>query len=263
MTENSVKKYSEQLGLSAFLYIFIIEAGTFIMGLVPETGLLYWFVYAVTLTLASAAACRMIGNSSIETEAKAKQSYLMIPTAFIACFSMNFLFAGGTGSETLTNGSLAARLLFQSLVPAVCEEFYFRKYITGFLTRNGRENAVLVSALIFAASHLSFRRFIPAFLCGLVLGELYQETHNVYMCMIVHALNNASAIFYGYADGRAFTIINYVLYIIGIISAMMIAYKLFRNIRNGKYGGISEVFSGIPMILLLVACLIVAAGGIL
>jgi hypothetical protein len=57
--------------------------------------------------------------------------------------------------------------------------------------------AVLVSALVFGAFHLSFEtaiRFLPTAWLGLVLGYVVWHTRSIFTGMLMHLVNNATVV---------------------------------------------------------------------
>lgn len=94
--------------------------------------------------------------------------------------------------QLVTDGAgLAATLGAVVLVPAVCEEVFFRGFVfTGLRYHYGPLTAVIGSSLIFAAAHLNPWQFPALFLLGLFLGLLVLWAHSVYPALIAHAVNN-------------------------------------------------------------------------
>lgn len=85
------------------------------------------------------------------------------------------------------------------LVP-VMEEFAFRGVIFSALKRHGSGFAVVVSAAIFAAAHMSVTSVAFAFVAGLGMGFVYAKTRNLWLTVCIHALNNAIAVISQYGD---------------------------------------------------------------
>jgi sodium transport system permease protein len=91
-------------------------------------------------------------------------------------------------------------LLIASLgvVPAVCEEFFFRGYLLSALRNSmSATRAVLLSSLLFGVFHLvatdrlHFERLIPSTALGLVLGWLCVRCGSVLPGMLLHAVHNS------------------------------------------------------------------------
>lgn len=83
-----------------------------------------------------------------------------------------------------------------ALVAPVVEELIFRESIEGYLLRQGHRPwmAIVLSALLFGIIHLNPAQIPFAFLVGVILGVLYWRTGNVWLCTLVHILNNAQAV---------------------------------------------------------------------
>ncbi len=83
-------------------------------------------------------------------------------------------------------------LLAVVLVPALCEELFFRGFVFGGLCAHyGAGRALLVSSILFALAHLTRWQQLPALLIfGLFLGWLVWRTHSLYPAIIAHLLNN-------------------------------------------------------------------------
>ena len=81
------------------------------------------------------------------------------------------------------------------LVPAFCEELFFRGFVlSGLYTHYGPRWALFGSALLFAASHFNPWQFIPLFIFGLFLGALVYWTHSIYPALFAHAINNLASV---------------------------------------------------------------------
>jgi sodium transport system permease protein len=94
---------------------------------------------------------------------------------------------------TAGGSSLALTLLLVAVLPAVCEEFFFRGLVFSGLRRVGPVVAVLVSALLFALMHGSIYRLMPTFCLGVLLGYIRLTTGSIAPGIIFHTLNNGIA----------------------------------------------------------------------
>jgi glutamate-5-semialdehyde dehydrogenase len=85
-------------------------------------------------------------------------------------------------------------LLLAVIVAPITEEVLFRGIILrGLLGRWNPWAAIVTSALIFTLMHFNPAQAPIAFALGCVLGWLYVRTRSIGLCMLGHALNNASA----------------------------------------------------------------------
>jgi sodium transport system permease protein len=92
-------------------------------------------------------------------------------------------------------GSVIGPLLAVALTPGICEELLCRGAVLSALRhRFGSRPAVLISAVLFGAMHLSPYRFIPTFLLGISFGALAVASRSIFPAMLAHALNNAAVV---------------------------------------------------------------------
>ncbi|MBR1798335.1 MAG: CPBP family intramembrane metalloprotease [Bacteroidales bacterium] len=93
-------------------------------------------------------------------------------------------------------GPLIANLIVIALIPAVCEELFFRVGIQGILQRwTGNVHvAVWVTAAVFSLAHFELFAFLPRFVMGAVLGYLFVGSSSVVPNMLAHFINNATIV---------------------------------------------------------------------
>jgi len=83
-------------------------------------------------------------------------------------------------------------VVFLALIPALCEELFFRGYVLSGLQRSiGRGAAVLTSALAFGLFHYTAHRFLVAAALGLLLALLVVQYRSIWPAMLAHFLHNA------------------------------------------------------------------------
>lgn len=84
-------------------------------------------------------------------------------------------------------------LLCVALVPAICEELFFRAGVQNLLQRwfKNPHAAVWVTAALFSLAHGELFAFLPRFLLGALLGYLYVGGGSLVVNVLVHFVNNA------------------------------------------------------------------------
>lgn len=109
----------------------------------------------------------------------------------------------------LSQTSLSAfvlNLLLIALVPACCEELFFRGCLQQTLTKWFRNPhwAIFVTALVFSLMHGEFFALVPRMFLGVVLGYLFYGSRSMVVNMCAHFANNAVVVvcYYLYATGR-------------------------------------------------------------
>ena len=92
-----------------------------------------------------------------------------------------------------TVGGLLTNLFVVALVPAVCEEVFFRAGIQNLLQRWLRNPhvAIWLTAIIFSLGHGEVFSFVPRFVLGALLGYLYVYSGSIVANSLAHFVNNA------------------------------------------------------------------------
>jgi membrane protease YdiL (CAAX protease family) len=98
--------------------------------------------------------------------------------------------------ETLIDQpSLGVAIAAFALVPAVCEEILFRGVLARALGRHlPLAGAAAISALVFAAYHVSIVQALPTLTLGFLLAVIAIRADSVLPTIVAHALNNTMAI---------------------------------------------------------------------
>lgn len=108
----------------------------------------------------------------------------------------------------LNNGfELLVSIIVLALLPAVCEEALFRGGLQNYLYRGTKKFwfSVIIVSLLFSIVHFSFYGFLSRFALGIILGLLYQYSGKLWLPIIAHFVNNATAVLVMYfqkADGK-------------------------------------------------------------
>ncbi|MBQ8430534.1 MAG: CPBP family intramembrane metalloprotease [Clostridia bacterium] len=77
-----------------------------------------------------------------------------------------------------------------AVLPAIGEELIFRGVIYNGLKSKGKLFAVLLSSCMFALFHFSLSQLYYPLFFGIILGFAMALTNNIYVCILVHFLNN-------------------------------------------------------------------------
>lgn len=107
-------------------------------------------------------------------------------------------------AEVLTKAMLGVTsiqgLLFNifmiAIIPAIGEEFLFRGIILQIFkewTKNIHA-AVWISAILFSAFHLQFYGFLPRMVLGVLFGYMLILSHNIWIPVFAHFINNSAAV---------------------------------------------------------------------
>jgi len=105
----------------------------------------------------------------------------------------------GTLLDMKNGWQLTQILLVVALMAGLSEEMLFRgALLTSMLDRRNPHIAVWVVAAIFSAIHFQFYGFVPRMLLGAWFGYLLVWTRSLWVPIVAHTLNNASAVLVEY-----------------------------------------------------------------
>ncbi len=152
---------------------------------------------------------------------------------------MDKLFAGGSGSIGV--------FLAYCLVPAVCEELFFRSVVIKEYKAYGAFNAVLISALYFTMVHFTVDGFLVYFFAGILLGTVAFVSRSVFPSMLVHVAYNA-IVLYGRTTFISKTVYNtsavFVAFVFVLLFLISLAFMLSR--MEIAYNGFAEEEKELP-----------------
>jgi hypothetical protein len=98
--------------------------------------------------------------------------------------------------STTSISGLMVNIFMIGLLAAVGEELLFRSVLLRIFYAwfNNVHVAVIVSSLLFSAFHLQFFGFLPRFVLGLFFGYLFVWSGSLWLPILAHFVNNASAV---------------------------------------------------------------------
>lgn len=90
-------------------------------------------------------------------------------------------------------GDVVLQLLVVALVPAICEELFFRGTLQQIFQCwvGNRHLAVIITALIFSVAHGDIYGLVPRFVLGLLLGYFFVLSGSILVNICAHFFNNA------------------------------------------------------------------------
>ncbi len=131
-------------------------------------------------------------------------------------------------------GALLRNVLLIAVVPAICEEVFFRGIVQKFVYSFTRRwwLSIGISALVFASFHNSISEFVPILLAGIVLGWVYYYTSSIGLCILMHFMVNGVQVIIGYFSksavetGASFALSEFILFGFGLGIAIWSLYQL-------------------------------------
>jgi membrane protease YdiL (CAAX protease family) len=73
------------------------------------------------------------------------------------------------------------------ILPAVCEEFFFRSVLAAEYEKHGSFCAAVITSAAFAMSHFSIKFFLPYFFAAMIIYILARITNSIIFAVIIHA----------------------------------------------------------------------------
>lgn len=90
-------------------------------------------------------------------------------------------------------GALAINLFNVALLPAICEELFFRASLQNLIKDWIKKPyiSILITAFIFSMIHGDLSGFIPRMFAGIILGFIYLMTENISLAILFHFIYNS------------------------------------------------------------------------
>jgi uncharacterized protein len=91
---------------------------------------------------------------------------------------------------------LVFNIFLIALIPAIGEELFFRGIIQKLMMEwlGKAWLAILFTGIIFSALHFQFYGFLPRMMMGILLGYLFFWTNSLWIPILAHFVNNATAV---------------------------------------------------------------------
>lgn len=138
--------------------------------------------------------------------------------------------------EVVPSDNIFYALIFDALVPSLCEELLCRYALLRLLSPFGRGGSALLSAIVFSLLHANLYQMPYAFFAGLMLATLTLASRSVFVPMLFHFLNNLISVALFYLPDSAL-----LFFFGGAICLLPLSF--FLAVRNGTLQGCVEIFS--------------------
>ena len=130
-------------------------------------------------------------------------------------------------------------LVSSALVPAFCEEFFFRGAILSNLMPYGQGVAVIGSAVLFGLMHQNPYQILYATVAGIILGYVYVKTKSIWCGTLIHFFNNAfsvvqEVVYANAGEGTATVVVAVMDIAILVIGAACLVIYLMADARREK-----------------------------
>ncbi len=111
--------------------------------------------------------------------------------------------------------------LAYALVPALCEELFFRGIVFCEYKKYGSVNSIIISALYFTMVHFTSDGFLIYLFAGFILGAVTSVSRSVWPSVAIHTLFNSYSL-YGSANFISTTVFNTSLLFVGFVLVILL-----------------------------------------
>lgn len=138
-------------------------------------------------------------------------------------------------SDSVTsNYELVLMVFTTAVVPAFVEEFLFRGMVLSNLLPYGRTTAVLASAFLFGLMHQNVGQLFYATAAGLVLGFVYVRTRSLWVCVLIHFVNNFTSVIQSviaerlsyFSANLVLGLMQGVIFALGVVAAVILLLRV-------------------------------------
>ncbi len=142
--------------------------------------------------------------------------------------------------EMKSPADLVLMIFLIAVLPAVCEEFFFRGVLQRLFIQISHRPwiGIFITAVLFSAFHGQFFGFFPRLLLGILLGAIYWYSGSIWPAILGHFVNNAVQVVMVYRN-NAFIDQEPVVppvYVIGSVLAIIGIVWFMRRISHTHYG---------------------------
>lgn len=120
----------------------------------------------------------------------------VITSIILYYFPQNQEIVEGLNDALFMKDNLLLNICLVALMPAICEEIFFRGFILTSFKHNKKSyvGAIIASGILFGMMHMDFIRIIPTSILGIAFAYAVCKTNSIFVSMFMHFLNNGFAV---------------------------------------------------------------------
>ncbi|MCC3867055.1 ABC transporter permease subunit/CPBP intramembrane protease [Terrisporobacter mayombei] len=120
----------------------------------------------------------------------------VITNIILYYFPQNQDIVEGLNNALFMKDNLLLNLCLVALMPAICEELFFRGFILTSFKQNNKSyrGAIIASGILFGMMHMDFIRIIPTSILGMSFAYAVCKTNSIGVSMFMHFINNGFAV---------------------------------------------------------------------
>lgn len=130
----------------------------------------------------------------------------VITNIILYYFPQNKEIVEGLNNALFMKDNLFLNLCLVAVMPAICEELFFRGFILTSFKRNKKSyrGAVIASGILFGMMHMDFIRIIPTSILGMSFAYAVCKTNSIGVSMFMHFINNGFAVVVSHISSKMF-----------------------------------------------------------
>ncbi len=126
------------------------------------------------------------------------------------------------------------------------EEIFFRGILFQKLRKYGDVPTIFITAVLFGLFHMNFVQLPGPIIFGIAIGIVCSKTNSLWLCWIIHAINNGIAVVYDYLPESAANVydvvVTYGLIAVSVVCGLLLIKDLIDVFKNRQ--GNTTVLSG-------------------
>lgn len=136
-------------------------------------------------------------------------------------------------------GGMLLNLILMALVPAICEELFFRGMVMKIMLNVNKKPVVafVATSLFFALMHNSIYDLLPVFSASMILCMVYYYTGNIANNILLHFLNNGLQVMLVYFIGATETNLPYEKFIFAatfVVTSVLIYFMISKIQKSSR-----------------------------
>ena len=212
---NQFKRTATRAGASLLIFLGFFELASLILTALRMSKLdsavfqiIYGIVYLAIFMIPAFIFRKMNKDNAIESpklfKAPPKTTPLIIFAGIALCLSCAYvnsiMLSFFDGYEEFAEGLIEtdrmgvadtlALAFSTALVPAICEEYFFRRSLLDAILPYGEGVAIFSTAILFGLMHQNIAQIFYTVMAGLVLGYAYVKTRSYLCVFLIHFVNN-------------------------------------------------------------------------
>ena len=136
--------------------------------------------------------------------------------------------------------------LYVVVAGPLLEEIFFRGILMQKIRKYGDMPAIFLTAILFALFHMNFVQLPGPLLFGIAIGMVFSKTNSIWLCWLIHAVNNLFAVIYDYLPEQAAdvydSVLTIVLIAVGVLCFLLLLKDIIKMFRERQ--GNCTVLSG-------------------